>query len=185
MHRRGGARSHSGMVSSGWGLNTLRLLWNISRGWTLHHSCSRRQSRRCLGTLSRRVAYGSPGSACAIFGRGTGMIPGPESLPSTCANHGCRLATGTGQTQQVRGRNRHAVKEKCSMRLGRSAGGAVKHATVVRSKRMGGPFLMVLQEDEGSSLVSQRAAGVTFCYWGRIFATVAKILSCTSISPSK
>ena len=33
---------------------------------------------------------------------------------------------------------------------------------------------MVLQEDEGSSPVSQRAAGVTFHYWGRIFTTIAK-----------
>ena len=41
------------------------------------------------------------------------------------------------------------------------------------------------QEDEGSSPVSQRAAGVTFRYWGRIFATVAKILSSTSISSEK
>ena len=55
----------------------------------------------------------------------------------------------------------------------------------------GGVFLMVLQEDEGpredegSSPVSQRAAGVTFRYWGRIFATVAKILPCSSFSLAK
>ena len=104
-----GAKSHPGMVSSGWGLSTLRLLWDIIRGWTLHHGCSRWQSRRCLGTLSRRVAYGSPGSARAISGRGTGLIPVPESLPSTCANHGCRLATGTRQTRQLRGRNGRAA----------------------------------------------------------------------------
>ena len=42
-----------------------------------------------------------------------------------------------------------------------------------------------VQEDEGSSPVSQRAAGATFCYWGRIFATVANILPCTSFSPAK
>ena len=55
------------------------------------------------------MAYGSPGSARAISGRGTGLTPGPESLPSACTNHGCRLATGTGQTRQVRGRNGHAA----------------------------------------------------------------------------
>ena len=85
-HERG-ARSHPGMVSPGWGLSTLRLLKNISIGWTLHHCCSRRQSKRCLGTLSRRVAYGSPGSARAISGRGTGLTPGPKSIPSAGANH--------------------------------------------------------------------------------------------------
>ena len=50
---------------------------------------------------------------------------------------------------------------------------------------------MVLQEDEGpredegSSPVSQRAVGVKICYWGRNFATVAKTLPSTSISPAK
>ena len=96
VHKRGGARSHPSMVSSGWGLSTLRLLWNISRGWTLHHSCSRRQSRRCLGTLSRRVAYGSLKSARAISGRGTGLTPGPESMPSGGANHGEKLRRAAG-----------------------------------------------------------------------------------------
>ena len=97
MHRRGGARYHPGIVSSGWGLSTLRLLWDISRGWTLHHGCSRRQSRRCLGTLSWRVVCCSPGSARAISGRGTGLNPRPESMPSTRANHGGRLACAAGE----------------------------------------------------------------------------------------
>ena len=96
MHRRGGLRSHSGMVSSGWEVSTVRLLWNIRRGWTLHHSVSRRQSRRFHGTLIRRVACGSLGSARAISGRGTDLTPGPESLPSAGANHGGRLSTGVG-----------------------------------------------------------------------------------------
>ena len=90
----GGARSHPGMVSPGWGLSTLRLLWNNSRGWTLHHSCSRRRIRRCLGTLSRRVACSSPGSARAIYGKGTSLTLGPGSMPSTGLNHGWRTAEG-------------------------------------------------------------------------------------------
>ena len=89
-----GARSHLGMVSSGRGLSTLRLLWNISKGWTLHHGCSRRQIKRCLGTLSWGAVCGSPGSVCAIAGRGTGLTPGPELMPSTGANHGWRTAEG-------------------------------------------------------------------------------------------
>ena len=105
MHRRGRARSHPGVVSPGWGLSTLRLLWNSSRGWTLDHSCIMSQCRRYLDILSRRVASGSPGCACAISGRGTSLTPGSDSMPSSGANHGCRLATGTGQIPQVRGRN--------------------------------------------------------------------------------
>ena len=85
-HERG-ARFHPGMVLPKWGVSTLRLLKNISRGWNLHHIYSRRQSRRCLGTLSQRVACGSPGNALAISGRGTGLTPGPESMPSAGANH--------------------------------------------------------------------------------------------------
>ena len=42
------------------------------------------------------MVYGSPGSARAISGRGTGQNPGPESMPSAGANHGGRLSTGTG-----------------------------------------------------------------------------------------
>ena len=44
---------------------------------------------------------------------------------------------------------------------------------------------MVLQEDEGSSPVSQRTVGATFHYWGRNFATIAKSLPYTSFSPAK
>ena len=78
MHRRGGgARSYPSVISPGWGLSTLRLLWNSSRDWTLHHSCIRSQCRRCLGILSWRVASGSPGCASAISGRGTGLTLGP------------------------------------------------------------------------------------------------------------
>ena len=58
------------------------------------------------------MASSSPGSARAISGRGTGLTPGPGSMPPTGANHGCRLATGTGQTRQVRGRNRRAVRTR-------------------------------------------------------------------------
>ena len=39
---------------------------------------------------------GSPGSAHAISDRGTGLNLGPESMPSTGANHGGRLSIGTG-----------------------------------------------------------------------------------------
>ena len=46
---------------------------------------------RCLSTLSRRVVCGSPGSARAISGRGTGLNPRPESMPSAAANHGGKL----------------------------------------------------------------------------------------------
>ena len=56
------------------------------------------------------MANGSPGSARAISGRGTGLTLGPGSMPPTGANHGCRLANGTGQTRQVRGRNRRAAR---------------------------------------------------------------------------
>ena len=51
------------------------------------------------------MACGSPGCARAISGKGTGLSPGPESLPSVGANHGGRLATETRQTRQLRGRN--------------------------------------------------------------------------------
>ena len=111
MHRRGGARSHPSIVSSGWGLSTLRLLWDISRGWTLHHSCSRRQSRRCLGTLIWRVVCGSPESARAIFGKDTGLNLGPESMPSAGANHDGKLrraAIACGRSVQ-QGRIRRAA----------------------------------------------------------------------------
>ena len=55
------------------------------------------------------MANGSLGYASAISGRGTGLTPRPGSMPPTGANHGCRLLAGTGQTRQVRGRNRIAV----------------------------------------------------------------------------
>ena len=70
-----------GVVSLGWGLSTLRLLWNSRRGWTLHHSCIRSQCRRCLGILIRRVASGNPGCANAISGKGAGLTPGLGSMP--------------------------------------------------------------------------------------------------------
>ena len=57
----------------------------------MHQTCSRGRSRRCLGILSRRVPSGSPGCASAIFGRGTGLTPGPGSMPSTGANHAGKL----------------------------------------------------------------------------------------------
>ena len=42
------------------------------------------------------MVCGSLGSARTIYGRGTGLIPGPESMPSAGANHGGRLSTGIG-----------------------------------------------------------------------------------------
>ena len=38
----------------------------------------------------------SSGSARAISGRGTGLNPRPESMPSAGVNHDGRLSTGTG-----------------------------------------------------------------------------------------
>ena len=90
MHRRGGARSHLGVVSPRWGL------WNSSRGWTLHHSYIRSQCRRCLCILSQRVASCSPGCASAISGRDTSLNPGPESMASAGANHGESLGARQG-----------------------------------------------------------------------------------------
>ena len=81
------------------------------------------------------MAYGSPGSARAISSRGTGLTPGPESLPFTCANHGCRLATGTGQNRQVRGRNGRAAGTTSASTCGR---GEMQRAA--REKCRGGPF---------------------------------------------
>ena len=39
---------------------------------------------------------GSPGCARAISGRGTGLTPGPGSMPSTGANHGGSLGAQKG-----------------------------------------------------------------------------------------
>ena len=122
MHRRGEARSHPGIISSGWGLSTVRLLWDISRGWTLHHGCSRRQSRRCLGTLSWRVVCGSLGSARAISGRGTGLNPRPESMPSEGENHGGRLRRG----RQKRGVRNHRSGEPLTGRQRNHQNGEVR-----------------------------------------------------------
>ena len=127
----GGTRSHPGIVSSGWGLNTLRLLWDISRGWTLHHGCSRRQSSRCLGTLSWRVVCGSPGSARAISGRGTGQNPGPESMPSAGVNHGGRLACAA-RARSVCGRGGSGVRQR-----------RLRYQNEWVAMRMEEPFLMV------------------------------------------
>ena len=40
------------------------------------------------------MASGSPGYARAISGRGTGLTPGPGSMPSMGANHGWRTTEG-------------------------------------------------------------------------------------------
>ena len=40
------------------------------------------------------MASGIPGCARAISGRGTGLTPGPGSMPSTGTNHGWRIAEG-------------------------------------------------------------------------------------------
>ena len=139
MHRRGrggggggggGVRSHSGIVSSGWGLNTLRLLWDIIRGWNMHHGCSRRQSMRCLGTLSWRVVCGSPGSARDISGRKTVLNPGLISMSSARANHGGRLATGNWAKSIAEGPKWACSRGCFSVRQGRLrcrmvSGGAV------------------------------------------------------------
>ena len=42
------------------------------------------------------MVCGSPGSAHAIFGRGTGLNPGPESMPSAGVNHGGSLGRAAG-----------------------------------------------------------------------------------------
>ena len=90
MHRRGGSRSHPGIVLSGWGLKTLWLLWDISRGY----GCSRRHRRRCFDTLNWRDVCGNPGSARSISGGRTGLNPGPISMSSSLPNHCWRLANG-------------------------------------------------------------------------------------------
>ena len=82
MHKREGLRSHPGVISPGWGLSTLSLLWNSS---------IRSQCRRHLGILSWRVASGSPGYACAISSRGTSLTPRPGSMATAGANPGRKL----------------------------------------------------------------------------------------------
>ena len=128
MHRREGPRSHPGMVSHGWGINTLRLVWDTRRGWTLHQGCSRGHSRRCLCTLSWGAVYGSPRSACFISGKGTGLTLGPESILSAGANHGWRLgcaaraddSSGSDvQRQRVAGKAVWCSGEKCRCAVAR------------------------------------------------------------------
>ena len=103
MHRRGGSRSHPSIVSSGLGLNALWLLWDISRGWIRYYGCSRRHRKRCFGSLNWRDVCGSPGSACGISGRGTGLNPRPISMSSSRPNHCGRLANGNWARPTVEG----------------------------------------------------------------------------------
>ena len=94
MHKRGGGGGGGGgaEVSPGYcivwmGAQHPEAPLDNSRGWTLHHGCSRRQSRRRLSTLSWRVVCGSLGSARCISGRRTSLNPGPVSMPSSHLNH--------------------------------------------------------------------------------------------------
>ena len=133
--KRGGARSHPGIVYSGWGLSTLRLLWDISRGWTLHQGCSRRQIRRCLNTLSCRVAYGSPGNTRAISGRGTGLNPWLESMSTVCVNHGWRLECVVGERRTC---DREEAYNRREPKWGGHTGTALACATGLKENERGG-----------------------------------------------
>ena len=114
------------MVTLGWGLSTLRLIWDTSRGWALHQGCSRGHSRRCLRTLSWGAVCGSPGTACAISNRGTGLTPGLESMPSM-ANHGWRTAEGPKWGGRAAG--------DCRCRQGSSGVGGLSSARQVSCQR--------------------------------------------------
>ena len=131
------------------------------------------------------MVCGSPGSARAISSRGTGLNPGPKSMPSAGANHGGKLkraaaACGRSGSSARQGTTPVCAGGRCRMAVG-CAGGAAQakcRACAVGGGVKenegggggGGSFLMVLQEDEGpqedeeSSPVSQRAIGVTFRY---------------------
>ena len=131
MHKRGGPRSHPGMVSPGWELITLRLLWNSSRDGTLHQGCGRVQCRRCLRILSQRVASGSPGCACAFSGRGTGLTPGPGSMATMARSSDtrqrcwCRQEVGVTAGKMLLGELKRADDEDGSdVRAGRDTGHA-------------------------------------------------------------
>ena len=97
MHRRGGPRSHPGMVSHGWGLST----------------------------LSGGAVYGSPVSACTISSRGTGLIPGPGSIPSVGASHGWRIAEGSKCGGHAAGQRRVHGRDCDREQLRRAAVGEV------------------------------------------------------------
>ena len=130
MHRRGGSRSQTGIVSSGWGLSTLWLLWDISRGY----GCSRRHRRRCFGTLNWRDVCGSPKSARGIFGRRTGQNPGPVSMPSSRPNHSGRL----GCAAEARWACSRGEMQGCAGLKENGGGGG------------GGPFYGACEEVRGS-----------------------------------
>ena len=49
------------------------------------------------------MVFGSPGGARSISGRGTGLNPGPELMPSVGANHGGNLRRAAGAAE-VRGK---------------------------------------------------------------------------------
>ena len=137
MHRRGGSRIHPGIVSSGWGLSTLWLLWDISRGWIRYYGCSRRHRRRCFGTLNWIGVCGSPVSARGISGRRTGLNPGPISMSSSLPNHYGRLANGNwGRPTVGQGRNGR-------IRCWRELSGPKLVVKKKKKKKNGGALFMV------------------------------------------
>ena len=80
------------------------------------------------------MASDNPGCASAISGRGTGLTPGPGSMPSTGANHGGKLkrmvtaAQVLGSALQVTAGETLALaweEVSCSVRMGRGGGAGI------------------------------------------------------------
>ena len=85
-----------------------------------------------------RVVCGSPGSARAISGRGTGLNPGPKSMPTACTNHGWRLGCTTGERRACGGVRR--------MRQG----SCVRGWLIEKGGGGGGSFLWCMWATEGT-----------------------------------
>ena len=77
------------------------------------------------------MVCGSLGSARAIFGSGTGLNPGPESMPSALPNHGGRLACAAG-ARSACGKGGSGVRQ-----------GRLRCRNEWVAMRMEEPFLMV------------------------------------------
>ena len=78
------------------------------------------------------MVYGNPGSTYAIFGRGMGLNPRPELMPSMSVNHGGRLGRGrNGRARQ--GRLGRVAGELSGVRHGR-----LRRAAGVAQRELGG-----------------------------------------------
>ena len=76
------------------------------------------------------MVCGSPRSARAISGRGTGLNPGPESMPSAGANHGGKIrgvaaACGRSGSGARQGTAPECAEGRCRMAV-RCVGGAAQ-----------------------------------------------------------